>query len=444
MLDRRSFLSVAAATAGAVALDQCASAQATSASLPSRSLYDHDENAYWAEIRKLFPLPADEIYLNNGTNGVCPQPVLNAVFEGYRTTERMDQRDPEDYPLFGYGPWNEFRDPLAQFVGVTRDELAIVRNSTEANNFMINGLDMKPGEEALISDQEHPSGEQPWLLKAKRYGVVVKKFVIPKPARSPADVLNRINDAITPRARAIFFSHITTTTGVVLPAKEICTLARSKGLVSMVDGAQVIGQMPLNIREIGCDMYGSSPHKWLMAPKGTGFLYVRDEIQDRIWSTVTTAGWDDPKLRAARFQQFGSSNVPSLWGLRASLEFANQLGMDRIQKRERELADYILAEMVKRGAESWTSPDPAMRNAIATVNVPPIQIGDIENALWAHHKIRIRGGGPSKIRLSTPYYLSRANIDRFLEVFDEYKKGHTSGSSARVREIKFRRLPEEA
>ncbi len=441
MLNRRSFLSSAAALAGTLAVSERLWAQAASAQVPPRSAYDKSQDAYWRQVRKLFLIPDDEVYLNNGTNGSCPMPVINAVFDGYRTTERMDQRDPEDYPLFGYGPFNEFRDPLAQFIGATRDELAIVRNSTEANNFMINGLDMKPGDEALISDQEHPSGEQPWLLKAKRYGVVVKKFEVPKPAKSPADILNRVNDAITPKTRVIFFSHMTTVTGTILPAKEICALARSKGLISMVDGAQVVGQMPLNIKEIGCDMYGSSPHKWLMAPKGTGFLYVRDEIQDRIWSTVTTAGWDDPKQKAARFQQFGSSNLPTLWGLRASIDFANQLGMDRIQKRERELADYILAEMVKRGAESWTSPDPAMRNAIATVNVPPIQIGDIESALWKQHKIRIRGGAPSKIRLSTPYYLSKADIDRFLEKFDEFKKSKGTGAVAK---FAMGNLPQDA
>lgn len=421
MLDRRSFLHTAAGVTGAFALSSQLWAQAAAATMPTRNLYDQDQDAYWRSIRRQFLIPADEIYLNNGTNGSCPQPVLDAVFEGYRTTERMDQRDPEDYPIWGYGPWNEFRDPLAQFVGAPRDEIALVRNSTEANNFMINGLDMKPGDEALISDQEHPSGEQPWLLKAKRYGVVVKKFEIPKPPKSPAEILNRINDAVTPRTRVIFFSHMTTVTGVVLPAKEICALARGKGLVSMVDGAQVTGQMPLNIKEIGCDMYGSSPHKWLMAPKGSGFLYVRDEIQDRIWSTVTTAGWDDPKIKAERFQHFGSSNVPMLWGLRAAIQYTNQIGIDRIQKRERELADYLNAEMVKRGAESWTSPDPTMRNAIVTVNVPPVDVHDLEYTLWQKYKIRVRGGG-NKIRLSTPYYLSKADIDRFLEKFDEYKK----------------------
>jgi selenocysteine lyase/cysteine desulfurase len=208
----------------------------------------------------------------------------------------------------------------------------------------------------------------------------------------------------------------------VLPAKEICALARSKGILSAVDGAHVTGMMRLNVHDLGCDFYSSSPHKWLQAPKGSGFLYVRDEVIDRLWNTIATEGWEEPKLRAERFQRIGSSNVPSLWGLRASIDLANKIGMERIERRHRQQADYILGEMVKRGAESWTSPDPALRCAIVTVNVPPIQRVDLENWLWKTHKIRIRGGEPSKLRLSTPYYLLRKDIDRFLEKFDEYRR----------------------
>lgn len=237
--------------------------------LPTANLYAQDEDAYWREVRKQFLIPADEIYLNNGTVGSSPAPVIQAVLDGYHATETMAQADPEDFPIWGYGPWNEFRDPLAAFVGASRDEIALVRNATEANNFMIHGLDMKPGDEVLISDQEHPGGEQPWNLKAKRYGVGVRKFEIPKPLDTAAEVLNRIN-VITPRTRVIFVSHITTDTGVVLPVKEICALARARGLVSMIDGAHVTGMMKLNIRELGCDMYSSSPHKWLMAPGVAG------------------------------------------------------------------------------------------------------------------------------------------------------------------------------
>jgi len=363
----------------------------------------------------------DEVYLNNGTVGSSPMPVLRAIFDGYNETEKMAQKDPEDYPIWGYASWNEFRDPVAAFVGCNRDEFALLRNATEANSYIANGLDMKPGEEVLMTDQEHPGGEHPWNLKAKRYGIVVKKVTLPKPVPNAAAVLNLFNDAITPRTRVVFFSHIPTVTGVVLPAKELCALARSKGILSAVDGAHVPGMMKLNLHELGCDMYSSSPHKWLQAPKGSGFLFVRDEVIDRLWNTIATEGWNDTKIRAERFQRIGSSNVPALWGLRAAVQLANEIGMERIEKRHRQMADYILKEMVKRGAESWTSPDPALRCAIAAVNVPPIQIGEIENWMWKNKKIRIRGGAPSKIRLSTPYYLLRKDVDRFLTAYDEYQ-----------------------
>jgi isopenicillin-N epimerase len=433
-MDRRKFLFSGAAAAAALgiaprtlALAEKASQTSASAGeqippkLPSPNSFA-DEELFWREMRKQFLIPADEIYLNNGTVGSSPWPVLNAVFEGYKQTEKMDQADPEDYPIWGYGDWNEFRDPLAKFIGAERDEIALVRNATEANSYIANGLEMKAGDEVLMSDQEHPGGEQPWNLRAKRYGVVVKKFQLPKPPKDPAEILNRISDAITPRTRIIFVSHITTVTGVVLPAREVAALARSKGILSAFDGAHVTGMMRLNVHEIGCDFYTSSPHKWLMAPKGSGYLYARPEVQDRVWNTIATDGWNEPKLKAQRFQMIGSSNVPSLWGLRAAIQLANFIGLQRIERRHRQLADYMLEQMSKRGAESWTSPDRELRCAIVTVNVPPVQRMELEKWMWTEHRIRIRGGEPSKLRLSTPYYLSKADLDRFLNTFDQFRR----------------------
>jgi len=428
MLSRRSFLSSSVASSLAVGASLSwrgnlwAQLQSLPSKLPDRSLFDQNEDAYWRQLRQQFLIPADEIYLNNGTVGSSPAPVLRAVFEGYEACEKLNQADPEDYPIWGYAAWNEFRDPLAAFVGCNRDEIALLRNATEANSYIANGIDLKQGDEVLTTDQEHPGGEHPWNLRAKRYGIVVKKITLPRPVINPEQVLDLVDAAITARTRVLFFSHITTFSGVVLPAKELCALARGKGIISAVDGAHVPGMMRLNLHELGCDLYSSSPHKWLQAPKGSGFLYVRDEMIDRLWNTIATEGWDDVKLRAERFQRIGSSNVPALWGLRASIKLANDIGMDRIERRHRHLCDYILAAMIKRGAQSWTSPDPTMRCAIATVNVPPVARMDLENWLWKEKKIRIRGADPNKLRLSTPYYLSKQDIDRFLDAFDEYKK----------------------
>lgn len=428
MLSRRNFLSSSVASSLAVGAGVAwrgnlwAQLESLPSRLPERSLYDSNEDAYWRDLRKQFLIPGDELYLNNGTVGSSPAPVLRAVFEGYEASEKLNETDPEDYPIWGYASWNQFRDPLAAFVGCDRNELALLRNATEANSYIANGVDLKPGDEVLMSDQEHPGGEHPWNLRAKRYGIVVKKVTLKKPVEDPAQVLNLFRDAITPRTRVLFFSHITTYTGVVLPAKELCTLARSKGIISAVDGAHVPGMMRLNLHDIGCDMYSSSPHKWLQAPKGSGFLFVRDEMIDRMWNTIATEGWDDVKIRAERFQRIGSSNVPALCGLRASIQLANDIGMDRIERRHRQLGDYMLAAMTKRGAESWTSPDATLRCAIVTVNVPPLVRMDLENWLWKEKKIRVRGAEPHKLRLSTPYYVSKQDIDHFLDAFDEFKK----------------------
>jgi selenocysteine lyase/cysteine desulfurase len=351
---------------------------------------------------------------------------VRAIIDGFNELEKMVSDDPEIYPVWGYPPENSihaaFRADLASFVGVTTDEVAIVRNATEANSYIANGLEMKAGDEVLISDQEHSGGEEPWNVRAKRYGIVVKKFEIAKPPKDKNEILNRINDAITARTRIIFVSHITTVTGVVLPAKEICALARQKGILSALDGAHAPGMMRLDLRDIGCDMYTSSPHKWLFAPKGSGFLYIREEVQPQVWNTIVTEGWDAPGAKAERFMGIGSSNVAMLLGFKAAIKLANDIGIDRIEKRHRRMADYIHAEMVQRGAQSWTSPDPNMRCAIATVNVPPIHTLELENWIWKTHKIRIRGGEPSKLRLSTPYYLSKSDVDRFLAAFDQFLK----------------------
>ncbi len=272
MLSRRNFIVGSGGLAAALGLQPSALAQTSTAPvLPSKDLYARDEDGYWAEIRKLFLIPEDEIYLNNGTVGSSPRPVLRAVLDSYEESEKLAQGNPEAYPIWGYDARNDIRDPLAAFVGASRDEIALLRNATEANSFIASGIDLKAGDEVLISDQEHPGGEEPWNLRAKRYGIIVKKFSLSKPAKDATEILTRISDAITARTRVIFVSHVTTVTGVVLPVKQVCSLARSKGIISALDGAQVTGMMRLNLHEIGCDLYSQLQSAQMAAgPEGYG------------------------------------------------------------------------------------------------------------------------------------------------------------------------------
>src|SRR5579872_3318513 len=192
MLDRRSFLRSSASFAAFFPLANPALLAADPfheadlpTQLPDRALYDKDEEAYWTAVRKLFLIPEGTVYLNNGTVGSSPMPVLKAIFDGFMETEKMENDNTEAYPIWGYEPYIEFRKPLADFLNVPVDFLALLRNATEANSYIANGFEMKAGDEVLMSDQEHPGGELPWQLRAKRYGVVVKKYEIPKPPKSP-------------------------------------------------------------------------------------------------------------------------------------------------------------------------------------------------------------------------------------------------------------------
>jgi isopenicillin-N epimerase len=425
-LPRRRFLATMAGAAAALSVSPRLLAQAASApgapALPPRALLASDPASYWAALRKLFLIPAENIYLNNGTVGSSPLPVLNAVFDMYRQCEALSDDDPEDYPIWGYGAWNQYRDPLARFLGCSRDELALVRNATEANSYIANGLDLAPGDEVVLSDQEHPSGEQPWRLRARRYGIVVRKFELPQPADDDEEILRRLTAALSPRTRVIFISHINTVTGLVMPVQRIAALARERGILCAVDGAHVPGMMRLNVRELGCDLYSASPHKWLQAPKGTGFLYVRDEVIDRMWSTVTTHGWDQPELRAQRFQQIGTSNVPALAGLKAALEMAEDIGLERIEQRQRMLCSRLHEEMERRGARPLTSRNPAMRCAITSFDIAPLEVRKLQLWMWQQHRIRLRGTGPARLRLSTPYYLLERDMERFLAAYDQYRR----------------------
>src|SRR6516164_11716726 len=246
MLDRREFFqrsAVAAAVFGLPLARAEAAFGQEAPPLPARELLDTDPERYWAALRRQWLLAPDRINLNCGSVGCSPLPVLNAMIDHLLGAEAF--REPE-YPWFGYEEnrhLRELRDALAAFLHCRRDELALVRNATEGNNVVCNGLDLKAGDGALLTDQEHPGGRCCWEQKAARVGIKLSFVPLPRPPASTDEIVDRFTKALTPKTRVMAFSHITTVTGVVLPAKELCKLACKHGVLTHIDGAHALGQI---------------------------------------------------------------------------------------------------------------------------------------------------------------------------------------------------------
>jgi selenocysteine lyase/cysteine desulfurase len=390
--------------------------------LPAPSLLATDPDRYWAELRRQWLLAPDHVNLNCGSVGCSPLPVLNAVIDHLLSAEAF--REPA-YPWFGYEEnprLRELRDALAAYLRCKRDELALVRNATEANNVVCNGLDLEAGDEVLLTDQEHPGGRCCWEQRAARHGIKLNTVALPRPPASADEIVERFAKAITPRTRVVFFSHITTTAGLVLPAKELCRLARDRGALSHVDGAHAIGQIPLDLHDLGCDFYATSPHKWLMAPKGTGTLYVREELLERLWVTIASAGWRDHALKAYRFSNVGTSNLSVMVGLKAALDFHQAIGPARVYARIHELARRVCDRL--RGHAGLRLANASGEAFYAgLVSFEPVK-GDLKRVLaeLAARNVRV-AGGPERIRIATHVFTQPTELNALFDAVDRGLRG---------------------
>jgi selenocysteine lyase/cysteine desulfurase len=317
----------------------------------------------------------------------------------------------------GYRPFVKFREEIGALINAPADEVAITQNATMGMSLLANGLDLERGDEIVTTDNEHPGGLSAWLLREKRHGVVVKRVSLGEPlGRGPDAVVDAFDRLMTPRTRVVMFSHITSTLGIKLPARELCSLARSRNAVAIVDGAQAVGQMALDVKTMGCDAYVTSTHKWLLAPKGTGLLYIRREVQDRFWSTLVTAGFDDRSLGAFRFMRFGTGPLPQLLGLRAAVRFMTRLGIERVELWDRMLTNRLRDGLARMPHVRLSSPaDPRFASAMTTFAVSGKSADQVQDELWKE-KIRVRAEGDPGVRLSAHFYIDSSDIDRVLTV----------------------------
>ena len=404
-LDRRSFLSVL----GGATLTWPRTVEALAQQLaPGGAPTDEP---FWGLVRAQFLIPPDRIYLNNGTLGPSPHIVVDAVTEH---TRRVAMTYPPGVA------WDDLKQSLSSLLGGDADGFVFPRNTTEAMNFVAHGIELAPGDEVLTTDHEHIGGLEPWRLVTTRQGLPLRVVALPVPALSPDELLEAVWSGVTDRTRVMCVSHLTFTTGTILPIRELADRCAERGIVLAVDGAHPPGMMRLDLGELGGDFYASSPHKWLLAPQGTGLLYISEGWRERLWPTLASGGWDDLSLGAQRFNHMGTMDESRLAGLLAACEFFLAIGMDRVEGRVRYLQGLLQDGLASISGVTLATPsDNNMRAAMISFQIEGVESSALQGHLSRTARIRTRVIGEYDygwMRLSTHIYNGPDEIECVLEL----------------------------
>lgn len=392
-----------------------AKATGTVKALPPAELRASDAEAYWLKIRKdQFFLPEWRSFLNNGSLGVAPRPVVAAVSEFLENAAALTS---DEYPRWGYETLDLERQEMADFLGCKKDELAFTHCATEGISTVAMGLDLKAGDEVVMTDHEHPSGKAGWQQRAQRHGITIREVPIPHPPKDSGQLAELMIKAIGPKTRVLSFSGIISPTGVIMPVKEICAEARRRGVLTFIDGAHMSGQIPMNLSELGCDFLAGSPHKWMFAPAGCGYLYIREENLDRLWPSIVTGDWDNKSLKAARFMKVGTNNRATIVGMMAGLRFLKALGPENVYARTHHLAKKNYAMAASRPyLDLLSSADDRLYGSLVTIGFKGAKL----DSLWAkarERRIWIYGG--QDLRISAHIHTRTADLEALYSLMDE-------------------------
>jgi selenocysteine lyase/cysteine desulfurase len=336
-----------------------------------------------------------------------------------RTIAQYDYRPEHPEYIAGYRKQEELRAKVASLLNVSGREIALLQNATMGSSFIAAGLDLAPEDEVLLTDQEHQGNRGGWELREKRSGIRVRKLAIGTPPSDPDAVVRLFADAIGPKTKVIDVPHITSKLGIVMPVAKICELARARGIFTLIDGAQAVGQLRVDIPSIGCDAYVTSPHKWLLAPVGNGVLWVSERRLTDVWATLASGNWNnyEPQDGAFRLMQFGTANLSLLAGFDAALEFHKRIGPERIAQRIKDLSDRLRAGLTAIAKAKIYSPThPAMTSGLVTWGMEGVAGPALMDELWNRKKIRVRSQDDKMVRQAVHFYNSEDEIDATLEV----------------------------
>lgn len=375
---------------------------------------DAAEPGLWEVVRAQFMIPGDRLFMNPATLGPQPRAVVDAVIDHTRRTA-------ETYPP--HTDWDGLKGRVGRLLNADPAGLVFPRNTTEAMNFVAQGLELGPGDEVLTTDHEHIGGLCCWELLAARRGVSLRQLPLPVPAGSKAELVDLFRDAITDRTRVISISHVTFTNGTTMPVPEITALCREHGIICVVDGAHPPGMMRVDMEALGPpDFYASSPHKWLGAPQGTGLLWMADEWRTRLWPTEASGGWDDPSLGAHRFNHLGTMDGSRLAGLDAAVRFHDAVGTDRVEARTRALRRRLRDALESLPGITIATPTGETLSAgVVSFKLDDVESLELQRRLAREANVRTRvvaEYGYGWMRLSPHIYNTEAEVERVVEVIE--------------------------
>jgi len=424
MLSRRAFLHTTGTAAGAAALAAfgndglqrvAAAARTVEGAAPEDVAADE---SYWREIQQAFTLDRTIINLNNG--GCCPSP--RVVHEAFKRYLDISNQAPVYHMWQILEPNIEtVRRRLAAEFGCDPEEMAITRNASEALQIAQLGIDLKAGDEVVTTNQDYGRMLDTWEQRVRRDGIKLTKISFPVPPRTQDELADRLLAAITPATRVLHFCHITNLTGQIFPVKRIADEARRRGIKTVVDGAHAFAHFPYKASDLGCDYYGTSLHKWLLAPIGTGFLYVRRENIESLWPLTPAA--ESRKGNIRKFEEIGTHPAANHNAIAEAMSFHEGIGIERKSARLR----YLRNRWANRLAQNpriklHTNLDPKHSCAIGCVQITGVPTGKVVGRLWERWRIIATPIGHAEyegVRVTPNVYTTLEEVDTFAAAMEE-------------------------
>ncbi len=425
--NRRKFLkNLGAGAAGALTLPLQSWANSSESLTTSinylKQFPEQKSEAYWETVASQFRFAEGIHYFNNGSLGACPLPIREAT-NTFRNTL-------DDFPSkYMWGGWDTeketTRKKVADLFSVSEEEIALIHNTTEGMNLIARSLELKAGDEVILADHEHSSAVIPWTVWQAEKGIKLIRPVLPILPKTKEAIVSVFRNAITSKTRVISICHIVNTNGMILPIKEICQMAHENGILVAVDGAQGAGMVQTNLREIDCDFYTVSAHKWLFAPKGIGIFYAKQEKQSLLKPLIVARGYKDESIR--RLENYNTRNLPELLALGAAMDYRNAIGSDVIHNRTYELKHYFL-EKIKDSKDIIlkTPSNDDLSAGIQVVEIMGKDVQEVKDTLFNTYGIDSRPMskfGLNAVRLSFAIFITKKDVDMLVDALHSIATG---------------------